>query len=196
MQPRSLYDMRAFQPKNFNLSRPYCIGCRRAMSFKSKRSGGRSTFRCGRCKSNVTGGFSKPLTNERRPCCIQCKRFMCSNGMSHEGKECFICIPCGVSVVSHYSGHRRKSHSTGERLIEIATRALPTRLPAEIKEEARQAIVLDLLTKKIKPDALKDSQLVKRYVRDAWGLQDRYRFRSLDEPLKDGDCTLGELIAA
>jgi hypothetical protein len=69
-------------------------------------------------------------------------------------------------------------------------------LPAEIREEARAAIVHDLLTKKVTWDALKDSRLVRRYVRAAYGFQDGYRFSSLDAPVNDGESTLGDLIAA
>jgi hypothetical protein len=85
---------------------------------------------------------------------------------------------------------------SGEELMEFATSLLPMNLPAEIREEARQAIVLDLLTKKVSADALKDARLIRRYVSAAYGFQNSYRFRSLDAPVNDGETTLGELIAA
>ena len=91
---------------------------------------------------------------------------------------------------------RVKKRLPGEKLSEFAEGLLPANLPAEIREEARQAIILDLLTKKVSVEALKDPRLIRRYVRAAYGLQDGYRFSSLDAPVNDGESTLGDLIAA
>lgn len=85
---------------------------------------------------------------------------------------------------------------SGEELIAFVKGLLPDNLPVEIREEAQAAIIHDLLTLAVKPRALKNRLVVKRYVRAAYGFQNRYKFASLDAPVGDGQSTLGELIAA
>jgi hypothetical protein len=113
----------------------------------------------------------------------------------HTGKDSrrFKCGTCGACVTDFYL---RKPKPTGEELLMMVASVLPTGLPSEIREEAGQAIVLDLLRRKVTPETLKDPRLVRRYVRAAYGLQDSFRFHSLDAPVNDGACNLGDLIAA
>jgi hypothetical protein len=84
----------------------------------------------------------------------------------------------------------------GAELMKFAATVLPVNLPAEVREEAQAAIVLDLLNKSVKPEHLKDARLVRKYVSAAYGLQNPFKFKSLDAPVGDGETTLGELIAA
>jgi hypothetical protein len=98
-----------------------------------------------------------------------------------------------VQITNHYL---RKGQGEGGELMHLAARVLPVNLSAEIREEAQAAIVFDLLTKKVKPDALKDPRLIRRYVSAAYGLQNPYKFSSLDAPVNDGESTLGDLLAA
>lgn len=80
--------------------------------------------------------------------------------------------------------------------MKFAHSVIPASLLAEIREEVEQAIILDLLSRQIKPEALLNHRVVRQYVRAAYGFQDAYRFKSLDAPVGDGESTLGELLAA
>jgi hypothetical protein len=77
-----------------------------------------------------------------------------------------------------------------------ANSLIPFHHPQDVREEAAQAIAVDLLTGRVKRDEL-DARAVRRYVRAAYGMRDSMRFRSLDAPTGDGvGPALGELLAA
>jgi hypothetical protein len=93
------------------------------------------------------------------------------------------------------TARRYGSDAAARDLMLYATSRIPAHLPADVREEAAQAIAVDLLAGQIARDDL-SPPAVRRYVSDAYGLQG-YRFRSLDAPVRDGDGrTLGELLAA
>jgi hypothetical protein len=91
---------------------------------------------------------------------------------------------------------RRTNMPDGEELLRFVASMLPVNLPVEIREETQAAIVLDLLTKKVKADVLKDPRIIRKYVQVAYGFQDKFRFASIDAPVGDGEGTLGDLLAA
>jgi hypothetical protein len=82
------------------------------------------------------------------------------------------------------------------KLLRDVAALIPAGLPADVREEAAQAIVVDLVARKLTRRQL-DARTVRAYVRAAYGLREGYRFRSLDAPASPGDeRTLGELLAA
>jgi hypothetical protein len=89
-----------------------------------------------------------------------------------------------------------REEKAGAELMELVGSVVPENLPEEIRQEVQAAIIIDLLNKSVKPEQLKVARFVRRYVSAAYGLQNRYRFTSLDAPVGDGETTLGELIAA
>jgi hypothetical protein len=93
------------------------------------------------------------------------------------------------------TARRYGSDAAARELMKYAESVTPAHLPAEAREEVAQAIAVDLLSGEVSREEL-NPPAVRRYVRDAYGLQG-YRFRSLDAPVRDGDGrTLGELLAA
>ena len=86
--------------------------------------------------------------------------------------------------------------AVGENLMEIASSVLPANLPDGIREEAKSAIVVDLLSEQVTPEALKDALMVRRYIRAAYGFQNQYKFSSLDASIGESAATLADLIAA
>ena len=121
---------------------------------------------------------------------------MLKNGV-HGGRDYFKCSRCGSRLVTPTSaGELRRTRYTAEELMSLAAEAVPLHLPAEIREEVKQAIILDLLSRKVEAGALSDSRFIRKHVRAAYGLQDGYKFRPLDSPAKEGKQPLGDLIAA
>jgi len=89
----------------------------------------------------------------------------------------------------------RREAAAAKLLRDIAS-LVPMGLPADVREEAVQAITVDILAHKLARESL-DSRTVRRYIRAAYGLRDPLRFRSLDAPVSHNDGrTLGESLAA
>jgi hypothetical protein len=88
--------------------------------------------------------------------------------------------------------------TTGEELLRLAASVTPAQLPPHIREDVQQAICLDLLTERVEAGTLRDARFVRRrYVNDAYGLSDRFRFISTDAPIyADGMTTVGERLRA
>jgi hypothetical protein len=85
---------------------------------------------------------------------------------------------------------------TGDELIKCAASALPKTLTLEAREDAIQAMCLDLIAGNIEVEALKEKRVVNRYIADARGLNDRFRFVSMDAPIGDSDLTVGDRLVA
>lgn len=86
--------------------------------------------------------------------------------------------------------------AAAEKLLRDVAALIPAGLPADVREEAAQAIIVDILARKLTRKRL-DAQTVRRYIRAAYGLRDPLRFRSLDAPVSHSDLrTLGESLAA
>lgn len=91
---------------------------------------------------------------------------------------------------------RYASDRAASGLLTLAAALVPTHHPEPVREEAAQAIAVDLMTARVTREEL-DAKAVRRYVHAAYGMQDAHRFRSLDAPAGDEDGrTLGELFAA
>jgi hypothetical protein len=89
----------------------------------------------------------------------------------------------------------RREEAAAKLLRDVAAR-IPAHYPTEIREEAAQAIVFDLVTRKLTRKMI-DARTVRRYVSAAYGLRSAWRFRSLDAPVSADDArTLGELLVA
>lgn len=94
------------------------------------------------------------------------------------------------------AARRYAGEGVAAELMRFASTLAPSHLPAEVREEVAQAVTVDLLSGVVTRDEL-DARRVRRYVKDAFGLRDAYRFRSLDAPTNDEDGrTLGETLAA
>jgi hypothetical protein len=85
---------------------------------------------------------------------------------------------------------------TGEELLRFASNVLPECLPLEIQEEARQNICLDLIGRVVVAGALLNIRYVRRrYVNPLYGMNNRFKFASLDAPVRAGSSrTLGETM--
>jgi hypothetical protein len=84
----------------------------------------------------------------------------------------------------------------GREILSFAASVLPKILAPEIREDAMQAICLDLIAGNIEAGELKDRRIVGRYIADARGLNDRFRFISTDAPIGDTDLTVGDRLVA
>jgi hypothetical protein len=130
------------------------------------------------------------------PSCVRCKRAMQHAG-DYKGNQRFKCARCPQSSCSAHTmrrgGHRRASDD-GSELLTFIESLLPPNLPADAREEARQAIAVDVLKKKVRRKQL-NPQSVRRYVREAFGLNDKFRFLFLDQPCAGaGTSAFGELL--
>jgi hypothetical protein len=92
------------------------------------------------------------------------------------------------------TARRYAGDAAARELMRYAASRIPAHLPADVREEAAQAIAVDLIAGQIARDEL-SPLAVRRYVRDAYGLRG-FRFRSLNAPVTDDGRTLGELLAA
>ncbi len=91
---------------------------------------------------------------------------------------------------------RYASDTAAAKLLCNVAALIPAHTPADVREEAAQAIAVDVLAGVVTHNEL-DARTVRAYVRAALGLRDQYRFRSLDAPVSAADeRTLAELLAA
>jgi hypothetical protein len=82
----------------------------------------------------------------------------------------------------------KKGRSAGDRgvyLLAFVFEVIPANLPAEVREEAAQALALDLLKKRRRRSTL-TPKVVRKYVRDAYGFSNSKRFISLEAPTRGG----------
>ncbi|HEX8071060.1 MAG TPA: hypothetical protein VF546_13980 [Pyrinomonadaceae bacterium] len=97
------------------------------------------------------------------------------------------------------TGRTARAYASDEaaaRLLRAAAALIPTRYTPDVREEAAQAVAADVLAGNVTLAEL-DRRAVRRYAREALGLRDAYRFRSLDAPAGPGDDrTLAERLAA
>ena len=182
-------DRRACQRQN-----PCCVTCQRMMH-KARGRLGRLIFECVTCNFTVS---HRPTPRALPPVwCLQCRRQMC-------GRKLLACWGCGVTCMPIVSaGKRRDGWRRGKatlaenrvrRLIETIDSLIPPYTLAHVREEARQAIVTDVLMGELRAAEL-TPKLVKGYVREGLGLSWHPGFISLDhligENLRLGDVLPG-----
>jgi hypothetical protein len=169
-------------PEQVKAARPWCVRCRRAMTGKG---GGR--LRCVGC--GVTCALDRTPRRayiSDRPDCPECGRAMTLNGSSRKYFRCQHrdCARLG----------RQRREAAAAALLESVTSRLPRYLTADEREDARQSIVLDLLSGELSPDELTTARL-RRYAARAVSLVRSPKFISLSQRTPDGR-ELGETIAA
>lgn len=171
------------RPPAFALApNPDCVKCRRKMR---KFGRGRYTYwLCSGCNTFVRREATAPKSRTRSErlaaaplkVCRRCSRPMRCNGFERNGSFRYQCPGCPLYVPRGIEG--------GE-LLTFAFRIIPTNLPADVREEAAQALAVALLTKEQKPTTL-NRTVVRRYVRAAYGFNDAKRFASLDNLTRGG----------
>lgn len=172
--PAAIYDVR-----------PYCVSCRLMMYKSSDR------FTCRKC--GVSCAADKPprlMQVDDRPTCPACRRPMTLAGwkVKNESARRFRCHRCLNSL-------RRQRQADALRLMSSIQDRLPRYLTPDEREDARQSVVLDLLSGEITPDELTPARL-RSYAARAVGMtRNPYKFVSLSQPTADR-CEFGDHLAA
>lgn len=173
---------------------PHCVACR-TMMHKGRGRHGRLIFECVTCRFTV---HRRPTPLALPPaCCASCRLPM--SGRKH--LSCWRCgtkLMCRVSAGTRREGLRRGRATLAEKrmrsLLEAIRGLIPEHTPAEVREEAQQSIVMDVLAGVIRGEEL-TPQVVRGYVRSGFGLSWHPGFISLDhlvgENLRLGDVLPG-----
>lgn len=153
--------------------------------------------------------------SDPRPCCLECRRRMTVDRRAAR----FICKKCGTGCPSgkpprglYVNGRPRltinaaptpAAHPLTEaeraaeavRIFAVIKAMLPGYLTPEEREDARQSIALDVLTGELSPWAI-TPLVLRRYASRSRGMaSNRFKFKSLSEPTRDGR-EFGETLAA
>lgn len=190
--------MTNFQPATIE-ERPSCIKCQRQMENHNKGS------RCKHCNVSVTRYSMRYFSARdarkaygKTPACIRCKSTATKRHDKRQGIQRIQCMKCGRTWSMPKKPRkviRKRTPATPEGLLMFTLSLIPRQLPPEIKEEVQAALTFDLLTKKVSAGALLDPKLVRRYVREAYGLVHSGKFVELDAPVRHNSAqTFGELL--
>jgi hypothetical protein len=171
---------------------PHCIECRRMM-IKGRGRHGQLIFCCEGC--NVKAMHRPTPRANPLAWCLRCRRQMC-------GRKSLACWKCGVTCMLSVSASTRRdgwqrgkvtrAENRMRRLTEKLDSLIPRYTPTEVREDAQQTIVSDVLARKIRSGDL-TPRLVRGYVRASYGLTWNPAFISLDKPTR-GSSTFGALL--
>lgn len=161
--------------------RPHCVRCRRQMIRCSK-----GRLACPACRVYVT---PRPKTARRfdvdRPECPACGRSM---ALASRGR--FTCGRCRT-----VRRRLRRRPEEARELLARVTRALPSYLAPDERDDAAQSVMLDILAGRLAPYVPAPAAL-KGYASRARGMmRDGYRFKSLSAPTRGGR-EFGDTLAA
>src|SRR5947209_11076937 len=129
-------------------SNPYCLRCRRQMC--SSNIGGVKGFQCSGCFTNIRAWTTYQGRLSALPWCIYCRRRM---QRAHGGRRrpeggytgSLKCPNCRVSTRENIVRYRPVPPQRGPRLMKITESMLPPGLDPEVRQEARAALLCDLL---------------------------------------------------
>lgn len=146
-------------------SNPYCLSCRRQMC--SSGTAGNKGFQCSGCLMGVQAHITSYGRLSVLPWCLYCRRRMQRYHGAREGfAASFMCPNCRMSTREYLVRYRPVPPQRPLRLMKIAESVLPSGLDPEVRQEARAALLCDLLAGEVKPSKL-DPATVRRYVRAA-----------------------------
>lgn len=191
----------------------YCKWCKFYVAAQTTKIGLRSTFPCClRCafqmvavstsfKCEACGVFCVRQSTRygrlrpedfpaENPWCVPHKFPLRENVLS--GKRMFGCDQCGFLIAARATRYRQKPEGWRlRRLLSLIDRHLPPTLPLDLREEASQALICDLLSGDLKQKNM-NVLTARRYVRRAHVT--RYADVSLDAILPSGS-RLADLMA-
>jgi hypothetical protein len=148
-------------------SNPYCLRCR--VQTCSASLANQKRFQCHVCKMSVSANSTYHGRVSTLPWCIYCRKMMhrargtALAGGGHTGA--FRCRNCQGYTLENAIAYRPRPSWRVPRLVRIIESRLPSGLDADVREEARSALLHDLITKRLKLVNL-DAAL-RRYIRDA-----------------------------
>jgi hypothetical protein len=174
---------------------PCCVRCRVPMAPRGT-THGRRVFGCDLCntycvqRSTSYGRLRAEDFPADNPWCVADKFPLRETVLS--GKQMFVCDRCGFLIAARATRYHQRPEGWKLRwILSLIDRHLPPRLPQDVREEASQALICDLLSGDLKQKNL-NALTARRYVRCAHAT--RYADLSLDVVLPGGSRRIDLLV--
>jgi hypothetical protein len=173
---------------------PCCVRCKRQMCFSNPTPRKRA-FQCTNCLTTVAAHSTFHGNISALPWCIYCRRMMhrAYGSLLPGGGDtgAFKCGHCRAYTLEHPLRYKPRPSWRAARIMRLVERSMPDGLDMEVYQEARAALLCDLLAGELKQKSL-DSVTVRRYVSRARVTQ--YMDVSLDAVLPSGNRRVDLLV--
>jgi hypothetical protein len=151
-----------------NSNNPYCLKCKVQTCSASTPS--QKRFQCRVCKMSVSAQSTYHGQLSALPWCIYCRRMMQRTrgttlpGGGHTGG--FKCLHCRAYTLENPMRYRPRPSWRAARIMQLVESSLPAGLDPDVHQEARSALLCDLLAGALKQRSL-NRKTVSSYMRKA-----------------------------